>query len=135
MIYSGKENVPFLMSLRRDSAAAGESLVEQFNFGHALHGELAPVRQCAAAALARELIGEEVNSVLLNAVILRLNDANLVVIEKPQQSLLMNGCQDELMNGRIYVGRRRVPYYMNWAFHPLIMSDPQRFNNENLHLS
>lgn len=112
MIDSGKQNVPFLMFLRRNSAAAGKGLVEQFNFGHALHGELAPVRQCAAAALARELIGEEVNSALLNAVILRLNDANLVVIEKPQQSLLMNGRQDELMNGRINIGRRGMPHYM-----------------------
>jgi len=100
------------MLLRWDSPAAGEGGVEQFNFGHALHRELAPVRQCAAAALARKLIGEEVHNPLLNTVILRLHDANLVVIEKPQQSLLMNGRENELMNSRIYVRRRWVPHYM-----------------------
>ena len=112
MAHPGKENVPLLMFLRRDSAAAGEGLVQQFNFGHALHRELAPVRQCAAAALARELIGEEVHSALLRAVILRLDDANLAMIEKPQQASLMNGRQDELMNSRIDAGRRGVPHYM-----------------------
>src|SRR5579864_333871 len=111
------------MSLRRNSPAAGEGFVQQFNFGHAPHCELAPVRQCAAAALTRKLIGEEVHSALLNAVILWLNDANLAVIEKPQQSLLMNGGQDALMNSRIDASRGRMSYYMNWASHCFIISD------------
>lgn len=100
------------MFLRWDSPTAGEGCVEQFNFGHALHRELAPVRQCAATALARKLIGEEVHSALLNTVILRLNDANLVMIEKPQQAFPMDGAQNELMNSRIYVRRRWVPHDM-----------------------
>jgi len=125
MVHPGKENVPLLMLLRRDRAAAGEGFVQQFNFGHALHCELAPVRQCAAAALTRKLIGEEVHSALLNAVILWLDDANLAVIEKPQQSLLMNGRQDALMNARIDCGRSRMPYYADWASHWFIISDLQ----------
>jgi hypothetical protein len=39
------------------------------------------------------------------------------VIEKPQQSPLMNGRQDALVDRRIHVGRGRMPYYMNWASH------------------
>ena len=112
MIHSGKKHVPLLVFLQWDSPAAGEGLVEQFNFGHALHRELAPVRQRAAAALARKLISEEMHSAFLNTVILGLNDANLVVIEKSQQSPLMYRRKDELMNSGIYIGRRRVPYYM-----------------------
>lgn len=100
------------MFLRWNSPAAGKGLVQQFNFGHALHRELAPVRQCTAAALARELIGEEVHSAILNAIILRLHDANLAVIVKPQQTFLMDGRKDQLVNGRVYVSGRRVPYYM-----------------------
>lgn len=100
------------MFLRWDSPAAGEGCVEQFNFGHALHRELAPIRQCAAAALARKLISEEMHNALLNAVILRLHDANLVMIEKPQQPPFMDGAQNELMNSRIYVRRRWVPHDM-----------------------
>jgi len=100
------------MFLRWNSPAAGESGVEQFNFRHAHHRELAPVRQCAAAALARKLIGEEVHNAFLNTVILRLHDANLVVIQKPQQALLMDRAQDDLMNSRIYIGRRWMPHYM-----------------------
>src|SRR5690242_1558407 len=112
MVNPGKKNVPLLMFLRRDRAAAGKSLLQQFKFGHALYHELAPVRQGAAAALARELIGEEVYSALLNAVILRLDDANLAVIEKPQQSLLMNGRQNTLMDREIHAGGSRMPHYM-----------------------
>ena len=100
------------MLLRWDSSAAGEGRVEQFNFGHALHRKLAPVWQCSAAALSRKLIGEEMHNALLNTVILRLHDANLVVIEKPQQAFLMDGRQDQLMRRRIDVSRRRVPYYV-----------------------
>ena len=100
------------MFLRWDSPAAGEGRVEQFNFRHALHRELAPVRQCAAAALASKLIGEKVYNALLNTVILRLDDANLVVIEKPQQAFPVDGAQNELMNSRIDAGRRRVPHDM-----------------------
>lgn len=117
------------MFLRRDRAAAGEGFVQQFNFGHAPHRELAPVRQCAAAALARKLIGEEVHSALLNAVILWLDDANLAVIEKPEQSLLMNGRQDALMNARIDCSRSRMPYYTNWASHTSIICDFHAVDN------
>ena len=125
MVNPGKENVPLLMSLRRNRPAAGEGLLQQFNFGHAPHHELAPVRQGAAAALARKLISEEVHSALLNAVILWLNDANLAVVEKPQQSFLKNGCQDALMNSRIDCRRSRMPYYTNWTMHWLIICDLQ----------
>lgn len=119
------------MFLRRDSPAAGEGLVEQFNFGHVLHRELAPVRQCAAAALARELIGEEMHNALLNAVILWLNDANLVVIEKPQQAFLMDGAQNELMNSRIYVRRRWVPHYMKRSLHSSMICEFQNIADKN----
>jgi len=112
MIYSGKENVPFLMSLRRDRAAAGKVLIQQFNIGHALNGKLTPVRKAAAAAFARGLICEEVHGPFLNAIILRLHDSFFIVIFKTQQTFLMDGRQDELMNSRIYVSWRRVPYYM-----------------------
>jgi hypothetical protein len=112
MIYSGKENVPFLMSLRGDRAAAGEVLIQQFNIGHALNGKLTPVRQAAAAAFSCGLIREEVHDPFLNAIVLRLYDSRFIVIGKAQQAFPMDGRQDELMNSRIYVGRRRVPYYM-----------------------
>ena len=112
MIHSGKKYVPLLMFLQWDSPAAGKGLVQQLNFRHALHRELAPVRQCAAAALACKLIGEEVHNAFLNTVILRLHDANLVVIQKPQQALPVDGAQNELMNSRIYVRRRWMPHYM-----------------------
>jgi hypothetical protein len=80
MIYSGKENVPFLMSLRRDRAAAGEVLIQQFNIGHALNGKLTPVWETAAAALACGLIREEIHDPFLNAIILRLHDSRFIVI-------------------------------------------------------
>jgi hypothetical protein len=53
-----------------------------------------------------------VYNAILNTVILRLDDANLVVIEKPQQAFPVDGAQNELMNSRIDAGRRRVPHYM-----------------------
>ena len=129
MVHPGKENVPLLMSLRGDSPAAGEGLLQQVKPRNARHGKLAPVRQRAAAALARELIGKEVYSALLNAVILWLDDANLAVIEKPEQSLLMNGRQDALMNSRIDCGRSRMPYYTNWASHTSIIRDFHAVDN------
>src|SRR5712671_2605316 len=111
MIYSGKENVPFLMSLRGDRAAAGEVLIQQFNIGHALNGKLTPVRKTTAAAFARNLICEEVHNPFLHAIVLRLYDPLFIVIGKAQQAFLMDGRQDELVNGRIYVSGRWVPYY------------------------
>src|ERR1700739_3818079 len=93
MVHSGKKYIPILMFLQWDTTAAGKVLVEQFSFRHALHRELAPVRQCAAAALSCNLIGEEVHSAFLNTVILQLNDANLVVVEKPQHFPLIYRCQ------------------------------------------
>src|SRR6266853_1093222 len=80
MIYSGKENVPFLMSLRGDRAAAGEVLIQQFNIGHALNGKLTPVREAATAAFACSLIREEVHDPFLNAIILRFHDSRFIVI-------------------------------------------------------
>lgn len=111
MIYSGKENVPFLMSLRGDRAAAGEVLIQQFNIGHALNGKLTPVRETTAAAFARSLIREEVHGPFLNTIILRLHDSRFIVIGKAQQALLMNGRQDDFMKSRIDASRRRVPHY------------------------
>jgi hypothetical protein len=80
MIYSGEENVPFLMSLRRDRAAAGKVLIQQFNIGHALNGKLTPVREAATAAFACCLIREEVHDPFLNAIILRFHDSKFIVI-------------------------------------------------------
>jgi hypothetical protein len=112
MIYSGKENVPLLMSLRRDNPAAGKSLIEQFNAGHPRNGKLAPVRETTAAAFPCDLICKEVHHLFLNAIVMRLRDTQLVLIQETQQPPLMNGAQDELMNGRVHGCGRRMPYYM-----------------------
>ena len=115
MVHPGKEKVPLLMSLRRDSPAAGEGLLQQFKFGNARHRKLAPVRQTAAAAFTCNLIGKEVHSPFLNAIIMRFYDSNFIEIGKPQQASFMNGRQDALMNSRINRGRGWMPYYANWA--------------------
>jgi len=112
MLYPGKENVPLLVSLRRDSPAAGERLLQQFKPQNARHGKLAPVRQAAAAAFARDLIDKEVRGPLLNAIIMRLYDSNLIEIGKSQQASLMNGGQDTLMDRGVHIRRGRMPYYM-----------------------
>jgi hypothetical protein len=112
MIYSGKQYVPLLVPLRRNRPAAGKNFFQQFKLGHAQYGKLAPVRQTTAAAFARGLICKEVHNAFLNAIILRLHDSFFIVIFKAQQASLMDGRQDELMNSRINVGRRWVPYYM-----------------------
>jgi hypothetical protein len=113
MVYPGKENVPLLMSLRRDSAAAGERLLLQFKPGNARHRKLTPVRQTAAAAFTRDLIRKQVHGPFLNAIIMRLYDSSLIEIDKPQQASLMNGRQDTLMDSSIHIGRGRMPYYTN----------------------
>src|SRR6478735_319540 len=100
------------MSLRGDCAASCERLLQQFKVGNARHGKLAPVRQAAAAAFARDLIGKEVYSPFLNAIVMRLHDSNLIEISKPQQASLMNSRQDVLMDRGIHIGGCRMPYYM-----------------------
>jgi hypothetical protein len=111
--YSDEEYVPLLMLLRRNRPAAGKSLIQQFKAGHTQNGKLAPVRQMAAAAFARNLICEEVRSPFLNAIVLRLHDSLFAMICKAEQAFLMDCCQNELMNRRIYIGRCRVPYYVD----------------------
>ena len=88
MIDAGEKNVPFLMSLRGNSAAAGECLLQQFNAGHAVHDEFTPVRETSAAALAADLIREEGDYAFLNAIVLWLGDAKLAFVKKAQQPLL-----------------------------------------------
>ncbi len=113
MVYPGKENVPLLMSLRRDSPAAGERLLQQFKPRNARHGKLAPVRQAAAAAFTCDLIGKEVRGTLLNAIIMRLHDPNFIEIGKAQQAFPVDGREDTLVDPRIHIGRGRMPYYTN----------------------
>jgi hypothetical protein len=113
MVHPGKENVPLLMSLRGNSPAAGERLLQQFKPRNARHGELAPVRQTTAAAFTCDLIGKEVHGPFLNAIIMRLYDSSLIEIDKPQQAPLMDRRQDALMNSSAHIGRGRMPYYTN----------------------
>jgi hypothetical protein len=125
MVHPGKENVPLLMPLRRDSPAAGEGLLQQFKFGNARHGKLSPVRQATAAAFARDLICKEINGLFLNAIIMRLYDSDFIEIGKPQQASFMDGREDALVDRRIHIVRGRMPYYTNWASHWLIISHIQ----------
>jgi hypothetical protein len=113
MIYSGEEDVPVLMLLRRNRPAAGKSLIQQFKARHTHNGKLAPVRQTTAAAFTCNLICEEVRNLFLNAIILRLHDSLFTVICKAEQTFLMDCCQNKPMNGWIYVGGRRAPYYVD----------------------
>ena len=112
MLCPGKEHVPLLMPLLRDSPAAWERLLQQFQPRYARHGKLTPVRQAAAAAFTRDLVRKEVCGPLLNAIIMRLHDSHFIEIGKSQQAPLMNGRQDILMSSSIHVGRGRMPYYM-----------------------
>jgi hypothetical protein len=121
MIYSGEEDVPFLMLLRRNRSATGKCFIQQFKARHAQNGKLTPVRKTTAAAFACNLICEEVRCPFLNAIVLRLHDSLFTVICKTQQAFLMDGRQNKLMNGRIYAGGRRVPYYMKRAPHSIII--------------
>ena len=98
MVHPGKENVPLLMSLRRDRPAAGKGLLQQLKSRNARHRKLTPVRQTTAAAFTCNLIGKEVHGPFLNAIIMRLYDSNFIEISKPQQASLMNGRQDTLMD-------------------------------------
>lgn len=111
MIYSGKEDIPFLMLLGRNRSAAGEALVQQFNAGHTQDGKLTPVRQTPAAAFATSLIREEVHDTFLNTIVVRLDDSILILIGKTQQTSLMNGRQDQLMSLGIHGSRQWVSYY------------------------
>jgi hypothetical protein len=113
MICSGEQDIPLLMLLRRNRPAAGKCLIQQFKARHTQHRKLAPVRQTTAAAFACNLICEEVRSPFLNAIVLRLHDSLFAMICKAEQAFLMNCRQNELMNRRIYIGGRRVPYYMD----------------------
>lgn len=88
MLDAGEKNVPFLMPLRGNSAAAGECLLQQFNPGHAVHDEFAPVRETSAAALAADLIREKGHHAFLNTIVLRLGEAKLAFVRKAQQPLL-----------------------------------------------
>jgi len=54
---------------------------------------------------------------------MRFYDSYFIKIGKPQQASFMDRRQDALMDRRIHIGRRRMPYYMNWASHSLIISD------------
>jgi hypothetical protein len=104
-----KENVPFLMLLRGNSAAAGEGLVQQFKSGHAAHGEFTPIGEAPAAAFAADLIREEVHHAFLNSVILWLGDTKFALVRKAQQPRLVNRGQDEFMSSRVNARRRWMP--------------------------
>ena len=67
MIYSGEEDVPLLMLLRRDRPATGKCFVQQLKAGHAQHGKLAPVRQMMVAFTCN-LMGQEIRDPFLNAI-------------------------------------------------------------------
>jgi len=134
MVHPGKENVPLLMSLRRNRPAAGEGLLQQFKPGNARHGKFAPVRETTAAALTCDLIGKEIYGLLLNAIIVRLYDSDFIEIGEPQQASLMNGRQDALMNARIDCGRSRMPYYADWASHWFMISDLQSVDDTETRL-
>ncbi len=123
MVHPGKDNVPLLMSLRRDRPAAGERFLQQFKPGNARHGKLAPVWQTAAAAFTRNLICKKVYCLFLHAIIMRLYDSDFIKVGKPQQASLMNGREDALMNARIDDRRSRMTYYTNWASHWFIICD------------
>jgi hypothetical protein len=125
MVHPGKQQVPLQMSLRGDSPAAGERLLQQFKPGNARHGKLAPVREAAAAAFPCDLIRKQVRRPFLNAIIMRLYDSGLIEIGKPQQALFMDRRKDMLMDSRIHIGRRRMPYYMQRASHGFIIIDLQ----------
>jgi hypothetical protein len=90
MIYSGEEDVPLLMLLRRNRPAARESFIQQFKIGHTQNGKLAPVWQTTAFAFACTLIREEVRRPFLNAIVLRLRDPLFTVICETQQASLMD---------------------------------------------
>jgi hypothetical protein len=128
MIYSGEEDIPLLMFLRRDSPATGKRFIQQFKVGDTQYGKLAPVRQTTAAAFTRRLVRKEVHHSSLNAIVLRLYDSLFTMIGKAQQSSLMNRRQDEFVNTSIHTSRRRMPYYMKRSPHLSIMSEPQRVN-------
>ena len=129
MVHPGKENVPLLVSLRRDSPAAGERLLQQFKPRNTRHRKLTPVGQTAAAAFTRDLIGKQVHGPFLNAIIMRLYDSSLIEIDKPQQASLMDRRQDALMDSSVHIGRGRMPYYTNWASHRSIICDFHAVDN------
>lgn len=111
LTYSGKQHVPLLMSLRRHGAASWECLLQQLHFRHGLDGKFPPVRKRSAAALAANLIGEEVHRIFLNAIILWLYKARFAFIEKSQQPLVMDRGQDELMDSGINAWWRWMPHH------------------------
>jgi hypothetical protein len=131
MIYPGKENIPFLMSLRGYRSAAREVLIQQLNAGHTQDGKLAPVRQTTAAAFATCLIREEVHDTFLNAIVMRLHDSIFILVCKTQQTSLMNRRQNKIVNSSVHSNRRRVPYYANRAAHSLIISKFEDGSMEN----
>src|SRR5690349_6746952 len=120
MVYSGEEDVPLLMFLRRNRPATGKGFIQQFKVGHAQHGKLAPVRQTTTAAFTCSLKRKKVRDSLLNAIVLRLHDSLFTVIVKAQQSSPMNGRQDQFMHRRVDASRRRMPYYVKRSPHSMI---------------
>lgn len=98
VIHPGKEDVPLLMPLRGHRSAAGETLVQQFKLGDFLYSKLAPVRKRTTAADASDLIGEKMRNAVLNAIILRLDNPNLIFIGKAQQAFFMNRRHESLMH-------------------------------------
>lgn len=79
MIYSREYYVPALMLMRRNGPAAGVRFVQQFKPGDTLNGKFAPLRKMAAA-LPADLIREKIHHAFLNAVILWLRDALLIIV-------------------------------------------------------
>ena len=109
------------MALRRNSAAAGKSLIQQFKAGNLLNNKFAPLRDSSAAALASDLIGKEVRSAFLNAIILRLCDPKLIVVDEAQHVFLVNGSQNRFVYRWINAAWRWVPDDVNRAFHLFIL--------------
>jgi|SRR5581483_754950 len=109
------------MTLRGNGTASGKSLLQQLKAGNLLNNEFAPLRDSSAAALASDLIGKEVCSAFLNAVILRLSDPELIVVDEAQHVFLVNGGQNRFMDSWINAAWRWVPDDVNRAFHLFIL--------------
>src|ERR1051325_3761420 len=115
------------MTLRRNSAAAGKSLIQQFKAGNFLHNKLAPLRDSSAAALASDLIRKKAHSAFLNAIILRLCNPKLIVVDEAQHVFLVNGSQNRFVYRWINAAWRWVPDDVNRAFHLFILHKIARF--------
>ena len=80
LAYSDEQFVPLVMLFCR--AVSSKSFFQNFEIGHFVYFKHAPVGELSGTALASGLVAEEARASILQAVVVRLDDAEFVLIDE-----------------------------------------------------